>query len=142
MGAATELNGVEGLPKEIRERRPPLPCCGGYVLELYGCFLQGVSGMAVIFVPECFGAPNSGLRFILETKPVDMKAACNGLACLYCGVATDSESSVGRCDPGGSDFEKMGGTRGRWPRWTGTWVGDSSIMLDPDEDCVRDRDSG
>ena len=143
-GPGAGLKGVEGLPKEKRDRRPPLPLWGGYVAELYGCFLQGVSGMAVIFAPGCLGGPSSGLRLIFDTRPVDMKADCSGLACLYWGVATGSASSLtGRCAPGGRDLEKLSGTRGLSPKWAkGTWVGESSGRLEPDEDCVNDRDSG
>ena len=68
-----ELNGVDGLPKDGRDGRLPPLACGGYVAELY-CFLQGVSGIAATFAPGSFGGPSSGLRFILETRPVDMNA--------------------------------------------------------------------
>lgn len=81
-GALVEApNGVVGLPTDFRDCRRPALRLGGYVAELY-CFLQGVSGIMLTFAPRCFGGPSSGLRFILDTKPVDMKAAWNGLACL------------------------------------------------------------
>lgn len=85
------------------------------MFELYGCFLQGVSGIVRVLAPGYSEGPSPGLRFILDTKPVDMKAACSGLASLYSGVATAPYSLTGGRDPGGSDFEKFNGTRGLSP---------------------------
>jgi hypothetical protein len=75
-------DGVEGVPKEARDVLWS-GALGAMKLSLAAnmtdCFLQGVSGMCALGRPA-FGS--STFRFFFEMRPVDMKAAGNGLAAL------------------------------------------------------------
>jgi hypothetical protein len=55
---------------------------------------------------------------------------------------SSSAKSVGLEEPIGKDFEKSNIDFGRSGRRIGSCVGDSSAMLEADEDCVIVRESG
>lgn len=82
----------------------------------------------------------SGLRLTFEISPVDLKASCSGLADLYAGVAVFrfAISSGGRA-PTGIDFanECLG-----LSKCTGTWQGESSAMIELEDEVVSDRERG
>jgi len=82
--------GDLGVPNEVRKLL--IAAFAGLTTSFGGanirdCFLHGVSGIWALGKPA---SSSSVFRFLLEMRPVDIKAAGSGLAALYAaGVANE-----------------------------------------------------